>query len=50
MVSQASFFADCTKANISDDKGCVEMLTENINYFKDRPLDLPKLTILLDNG
>ena len=43
-------FTHCTKANISDDKGLVEILTENIDYFKNRPLDLPKLTILLDNG
>jgi len=44
------FFTHCTKANISDDKGLVEMLAENIDYFKNRPLDLPQLTILLDNG
>jgi hypothetical protein len=43
-------FTHCTKANISDDKGLIEMLIENIDYFKTRPLDLPKLTILLDNG
>lgn len=44
------FFTHCTKANISDDAGLVEMLTINIQYFKDKPLDLPKITILLDNG
>jgi len=26
------------------------MLTNNINYFKSKPADLPKTTILLDNG
>lgn len=44
------FFTYCTKANVSDDAGLVEMLTINIQYFKDKPLDLPKITILLDNG
>jgi len=44
------FFTHCTKANVSDDAGLVEMLTLNIDYFKERPSDLPNLTILLDNG
>jgi len=44
------FFIHCTRANVSDDQGLIEMLTTNINYFKERPNDLPKLTILLDHG
>jgi len=44
------FFTHCTKANVSDDQGLIEMLKHNIDYFKARPDDLPKLTILLDNG
>lgn len=28
----------------------IEMLTHNIDYFKSQPDDLPKTTILLDNG
>jgi transposase len=44
------FFTHCTKANVSDDQGLIEMLTNNIGYFKERPDDLAKLTILLDNG
>lgn len=44
------FFLHCTKANVSDDQGLIEMLTNQIDYFKARPADLPKLTILLDNG
>jgi hypothetical protein len=28
----------------------IEMLTNHIDYFKDQPDDLPKMTILLDNG
>ncbi len=43
-------FTHCTKANVTDDAGLIEMLTENMDYFKDKPLDLPKTTILLDNG
>lgn len=44
------FFTHCTKASVSDDQGLIEMLTHNIDYFKSKPADLPKTTILLDNG
>ena len=44
------FFTHCTKANISDDQGLIEMLSHNIDYFKSKPVELPKTTILLDNG
>jgi hypothetical protein len=44
------FFAHCTKANLSDDQGLIEMLTINIDYFQLKPLELPKTTIWLDNG
>jgi len=44
------FFIHCTKANVSDDQGLIEMLADNIDYFKTRPDDLPKVTILVDNG
>jgi len=44
------FFTHCTKANVSDDQGLIEMLAKNMDYFKDKPDHLPKVTILLDNG
>ena len=44
------FFTYLTKANISDDQGLIEMLTLNIDYFKLKPDDIPKTTILLDSG
>ncbi len=44
------FFTHCTKANVSDDLGLVEMLTLNIDYFKSKPVKIPKITILLDHG
>lgn len=44
------FFTHCTKANISDDQGLIEMFEKNIDYFKSKPASLPKTTILLDNG
>jgi transposase len=44
------FFTHCTKANISDDQGLIEMFTINIDYFISKPADIPKTTILLDNG
>jgi len=30
--------------------GLIEMLTQNIDYFKSKPLELPKITILVDRG
>jgi hypothetical protein len=44
------FFTHCTKANVTDDQGLIEMLLKNIDYFKAKPEELPKITILLDNG
>jgi len=44
------FFTHCTKANVTDDAGLVEMFSQNINYFKEKPSNMPKTTILLDNG
>lgn len=44
------FFTHSTPANLSDDAGLLEMLTKNINYFKSKPVNIPKITILLDNG
>jgi len=43
-------FTHCTKANVSDDVGLVEMLVAHRDYFKHRPVELGRLTILLDNG
>nr|ADO19006.1 transposase, IS4 family [Nostoc flagelliforme str. Sunitezuoqi] len=44
------FFTHCTTANVSDDQGLIEMLSQNIDYFKFKPLELPKTTILVDHG
>jgi Transposase DDE domain len=44
------FFTHCTKANVSDDAGLIEMLTLNIDYFKAKPMNIPKITILVDHG
>lgn len=44
------FFTHCTSANVSDDAGLIEMLTQNIKYFRSKPMTIPKITILLDRG
>ncbi len=44
------FFSHCTKASVSDDVGLIEMLSDNIEYFKSKPVNIPKITILLDHG
>ncbi|MHC5738974.1 hypothetical protein [Nostoc sp.] len=40
----------CIRANVSDDAGLKEKFTLNIDYFKSKPIDTPKITILLDHG
>jgi transposase len=44
------FFTHCTKANVSDDQGLIELLSLNLDYFRAKPVNLPKTTILLDHG
>ena len=44
------FFTCCTPANLSDDAGLIELLTQNIDYFRSKPVNIPKITILLDHG
>jgi transposase len=44
------FFTHCTPANVSDDAGLIEMLTQKIDYFRAKPVNIPKITILLDHG
>ncbi|MCL2923772.1 MAG: transposase [Trichodesmium sp. MAG_R04] len=44
------FFTYCTKANVTDDKGLIEMLIKNIDYFRSKPEELEKTTILVDHG
>ena len=44
------FFTHCTPGNISDDAGLLEVLIKNIDYFRSKPVNIPKVTLLLDNG
>ena len=44
------FFTHYTTANISDDAGLVEMFTITIDYFKSKPVNIKKTTVLLDHG
>ncbi len=30
--------------------GLIEMLSDNIDYFKSKPVNIPKITILVDHG
>ena len=45
-------FVVCTPANVSDDRGLVELLSQKqtLTYFKSKPVNTKKITILLDNG
>jgi hypothetical protein len=44
------FFTHCSRANLTDDEGVIEMLSQNIDYFRRKPEDLPKTTIMLDQA
>ena len=44
------FFSHCMKANVTDDAGFIEMLSAHIEYFKRKPVHVPKITLLLDHG
>lgn len=44
------FFTYCTKANVTDDQGLIEMLINHLDYFRKKPVNIPKVTILLDHG
>lgn len=44
------FFTLCTPANVSDDAGLIELLTQNMDYFRSKPVNIPKITLLLDHG
>jgi transposase len=44
------FFTHCTPADVSDDAGLIEMLTANIEFFRLKPMNIPKITVLLDHG
>ncbi|MEA5464079.1 hypothetical protein VB741_10095 [Leptothoe sp. PORK10 BA2] len=44
------FFPHCTLANVSNDDGLIKMLSEPIDYFRAKPVNIPKMTILLDHG
>ncbi|MBW4443854.1 MAG: hypothetical protein KME10_22030 [Plectolyngbya sp. WJT66-NPBG17] len=45
-----AFFTHCTKANITDDQGLIEMLIDNLDCFRRKPVNISKITILLDHG
>jgi hypothetical protein len=40
------FFTHCTKANVTDDQGLIELLSHNLDYFRAKPVNIPKITIL----
>lgn len=44
------FFTHCTRASVSDDLGLIELLSQNLDYFRAKPMNIPKITILLDHG
>lgn len=44
------FFTYCTAANVSDDAALITLLLSKLDYFKSKPMNVPMVTLLLDNG
>jgi len=44
------FSLTALSSNVSDDQGLIELLSHNIDYFRAKPVNIPKITILLDHG
>jgi transposase len=44
------FFTHCSKASETDNQGLIDMLSRNMQYFRSKPMTIPKITILLDHG
>jgi len=44
------FFTHCTKASLSDNQGLIEMFEKNIDYFKAKPVNICKITVMVDHG
>lgn len=44
------FFTHCTPANVSDDQALIEMFTQNMDFFRNKPVNIPKITVMIDNG
>ncbi len=43
-------FTHCPRANVTDNQGLIEMLSQNMDYVRHKPVDIAKTTILLDHG
>ena len=48
-VYSTSYQLQISLQKVSDYRGLIEMLSDNIDYFKSKPVNIPKITILLDN-
>jgi hypothetical protein len=35
------FFTHCTKASVSDDQGLIELLSNHLDYFRAKPVNIP---------
>lgn len=35
---------------MSDNQGLIEMFEQNIDYFKSKPVNIPKITVMVDHG
>ncbi|MGL4610920.1 MAG: transposase [Trueperaceae bacterium] len=44
------FFTQCSKASETDDQGLLDMLSTHIDYVKRKPMNIPKIMLLLDHG
>ena len=43
-------FTHCPRAKVTDDQGLIERLSQNMDYFRYKSVEMAKTTILLDHG
>jgi hypothetical protein len=39
-----------TKVNVSDNQGLIELISKYLSFFKNKPVNIKKITFLVDNG
>ena len=48
--SDYRFLPIARSSSVTDDQGLIELLSSNLDYFRAKPVNIPKITILLDHG
>ena len=50
MIDSQAVKYTCNASSESNDQGLIELLGHNLSYFRTKPVNIPKVTILLDHA